>query len=610
MVTSRTHLSIGDVLTLLREEFPDVTISKIRFLESQGLVNPERSPSGYRKFYDHDVERLRWVLRQQRENFLPLKVIRYRLAETGGQLPPDEDPPEAGTTDDRGPQEPAAGGHDSAARPLADEGLVRNGSGDHAVSSARIPEPTMVLAEAQPVRRPPALAESAAAGESLGPAPTGTGSEPRDAGSLGAEDSAAGRPSTGDVGQAGPRLGDAAERPGYGEAGRGMLPGFVLGHAAEDPGTPGSPGALSGPSAGETVASDPSVRSFGGPIGHETAPVTPAHARGSDAEAPACAAGPEAVDAQARTTGDSGSPGGSSDRPEVSKGSEATDATDDGQSDAAAVAAPDADSGPPTRTRGGSGRDSSRSAASGNASDESLALSFDVSLGVSGVSLTIEELCGATGLSAAEIAALEGFGLVEPLTVAGGRYYDECAAGGGAPRVALRTLRGRTPSPAAVPQRGRPRVGPRRADRHAVATTAQSRSTPAGQRRGRRARHPGPATTGRLAAQGAAPAPWGLSLPDAHGRPSLERDQEFDSTIRVPGASGGGESAVGGALHCCHGRSSASGCPSRPPIEHSCAAVAGDRGRGQDASHLHWHARGDRDRVRPPRGRHAPADDP
>jgi DNA-binding transcriptional MerR regulator len=78
-MSTRTYLSIGDVLTLLREEFPDVTISKIRFLESQGLVNPERSPSGYRKFFDHDVERLRWVLRQQREHFLPLKVIRDRL---------------------------------------------------------------------------------------------------------------------------------------------------------------------------------------------------------------------------------------------------------------------------------------------------------------------------------------------------------------------------------------------------------------------------------------------------------------------------------------------------------------------------------------------------
>ena len=78
-MSGRSYLSIGDVLTLLRQEFPDITISKIRFLESQGLVNPERTPSGYRKFYEHDVERLRWVLRQQREHFLPLKVIKDRL---------------------------------------------------------------------------------------------------------------------------------------------------------------------------------------------------------------------------------------------------------------------------------------------------------------------------------------------------------------------------------------------------------------------------------------------------------------------------------------------------------------------------------------------------
>ena len=78
-MSQRTYHSIGDVLTLLRAEFPDVTISKIRFLESQGLVNPQRSPSGYRKFYDEDIERLRYVLVQQREHFLPLKVIRDRL---------------------------------------------------------------------------------------------------------------------------------------------------------------------------------------------------------------------------------------------------------------------------------------------------------------------------------------------------------------------------------------------------------------------------------------------------------------------------------------------------------------------------------------------------
>ncbi|HZT66352.1 MAG TPA: MerR family transcriptional regulator [Acidimicrobiales bacterium] len=75
----RAFMSIGEVLNLLRGEFPDVTISKIRFLESQGLLDPERTPSGYRKFYDADVERLRWILRQQKEHFLPLKVIKGRL---------------------------------------------------------------------------------------------------------------------------------------------------------------------------------------------------------------------------------------------------------------------------------------------------------------------------------------------------------------------------------------------------------------------------------------------------------------------------------------------------------------------------------------------------
>ena len=106
-MSTRTYLSIGDVLSLLRQEFPDITISKIRFLESQGLVNPERSPSGYRKFYDHDVERLRWVLRQQREHFLPLKVIRDRLARNGDISTDvddfeDTDADEAASGDDHG----------------------------------------------------------------------------------------------------------------------------------------------------------------------------------------------------------------------------------------------------------------------------------------------------------------------------------------------------------------------------------------------------------------------------------------------------------------------------------------------------------------------------
>src|SRR5512144_2388664 len=76
---SRPYVSIGEVLTLLQEEFPDVTISKIRFLESQGLIDPERTPSRYRKFYATDIERLRFILREQKDRFLPLKVIKDRL---------------------------------------------------------------------------------------------------------------------------------------------------------------------------------------------------------------------------------------------------------------------------------------------------------------------------------------------------------------------------------------------------------------------------------------------------------------------------------------------------------------------------------------------------
>lgn len=72
-------LTIGEVITLLRDEFPDVSISKVRFLEAQGMLNPARSDSGYRQFDHHDVERLRFILRQQRDHFLPLKVIKSKL---------------------------------------------------------------------------------------------------------------------------------------------------------------------------------------------------------------------------------------------------------------------------------------------------------------------------------------------------------------------------------------------------------------------------------------------------------------------------------------------------------------------------------------------------
>ena len=169
-MSTRTYLSIGDVLTLLREEFPDVTISKIRFLESQGLVNPERSPSGYRKFFDHDVERLRWVLRQQREHFLPLKVIRDRLAD--GDLGDDigAERPNGKAVHPAHAVAVGASGHAHEQPTKADEEAMARILADASRRAARLPEDKQarpglqVVAEAEAVKI--AAAEPTASRES------------------------------------------------------------------------------------------------------------------------------------------------------------------------------------------------------------------------------------------------------------------------------------------------------------------------------------------------------------------------------------------------------------------------------------------------------------
>ncbi|MEP6973547.1 MAG: MerR family transcriptional regulator [Actinomycetota bacterium] len=83
MAGTRNYQSIGEVLVSVKTEFPDITISKIRFLEAEGLIEPERTPSGYRKFYVDDVDRLKDILRMQRDEYLPLKVIKERLLKDG-----------------------------------------------------------------------------------------------------------------------------------------------------------------------------------------------------------------------------------------------------------------------------------------------------------------------------------------------------------------------------------------------------------------------------------------------------------------------------------------------------------------------------------------------
>lgn len=89
---ARAYMSIGEVLATLRADFPDVTISKIRFLEAEGLIEPDRTPSGYRKFSRDDLARLRYVLSAQRDNYLPLRVIKAHLEAIDRGLEPPSGP--------------------------------------------------------------------------------------------------------------------------------------------------------------------------------------------------------------------------------------------------------------------------------------------------------------------------------------------------------------------------------------------------------------------------------------------------------------------------------------------------------------------------------------
>jgi DNA-binding transcriptional MerR regulator len=131
-----SHLSIGEVLGLLLEEFPDVTISKIRFLESQGLIEPERTPSGYRKFFDDDVVLLRLILREQREKFLPLRVIKDRI--DSGEIEPPADAASAGDDGREQPTKAAIAKHPAARRPSS----ASVSSAGPTASAATSPPPT------------------------------------------------------------------------------------------------------------------------------------------------------------------------------------------------------------------------------------------------------------------------------------------------------------------------------------------------------------------------------------------------------------------------------------------------------------------------------------
>ncbi|HSK62118.1 MAG TPA: MerR family transcriptional regulator [Actinomycetospora sp.] len=118
-------LSIGSVLDALRADFPEITISKIRFLESEGLIRPARTAAGYRQFSHSDVARLRFVLSAQRDHYLPLKVIRAKLDEFdrdpsgGAPALPGDAAPGGDTTDAGGPGGPGGPGAPGTPSPAA-----------------------------------------------------------------------------------------------------------------------------------------------------------------------------------------------------------------------------------------------------------------------------------------------------------------------------------------------------------------------------------------------------------------------------------------------------------------------------------------------------------
>jgi DNA-binding transcriptional MerR regulator len=136
---ARAYFGIGEVLVQLQDEFPDVSVSKIRFLETEGLIQPARSPSGYRKFATADVDRLRYILTAQRDRYLPLRVIKDQLdaeEEEDGSGEPGAYPAYADRLD--GPGTPltrrelleATGLDEARLTELEDFGLVRR-SGRH-----------------------------------------------------------------------------------------------------------------------------------------------------------------------------------------------------------------------------------------------------------------------------------------------------------------------------------------------------------------------------------------------------------------------------------------------------------------------------------------------
>ncbi len=371
-MSTRSYLSIGDVLTLLRQEFPDITISKIRFLESQGLVNPERTPSGYRKFYEHDVERLRWVLRQQREHFLPLKVIKDRLDDDAADV--------ASSPSARTAPAAAPAASTSSSRTSTTGNRVEAGSGGgphaaearHASEGRRAGEPVLVGHRAS-ADVPPSVIEATGLGEPTravaGDGTTLPGIESE--ADLGARP----RKSTGSVAPAVAHAPTAGAR----KTGTARLPGYA------PPVGPGHPDEPTGRPAPVT------------PVGHDAG--TAAASGAERAPAPTASA-PSGQGPRDTAEGAVPKAGSSRSTPAATSGSGPSGAG----SGSSATSSGLPDDKPRSRAKAGS---------SSAAAD------------LGGSSLSVDELAAASGLEVAVLRELQEFGLLRASNVAGEEFFDE-----------------------------------------------------------------------------------------------------------------------------------------------------------------------------------------
>jgi DNA-binding transcriptional MerR regulator len=385
-VSAKSYLSIGDVLTLLRQEFPDVTISKIRFLESQGLVNPERTPSGYRKFYEQDVERLRWVLRQQREHFLPLKVIKDRLDDDPSESEAAEVAPAAGSgarspapvaaaegrAEGRVPSRGEAGVEDRAADSTADRAEDR--AADRA-DDRRIETPTDDRRTEEPVL---------------------VGHRVSTEHRSGAEESRSGRHAPSNSIGSGSTLPGIETAGGTSPAGGGSnaaaAGSSVIGPTASSPGASVSHGAR-GVDKSTDRSSAREVMDDGDPSGRAAAK--------SDAAEPTGAASGSGS-RRSRATPSAPNPGS---RSSTGKSRSSSAAEPLASAPGAPLATNGATEGPDSpRTKGGSG--------SGQ-------------IDPNGASLSLDELSAACGLDVSMLRELQEYGLLTSASIAGVEYFDE-----------------------------------------------------------------------------------------------------------------------------------------------------------------------------------------